>query len=151
MDKRQHTQDQLLDLVELYLSELQEMIKFTSEQSFPIYVMEKKNVNIVPDKNVTKDGVHLIIGIQMDHTLQQILRKRILKKIESIWSDLPIINSWDNVFDEGISTGKTNWQKYGSKKPGHEPYKVTQSYNVTFDENDTEFVTKTHFNYKRLS
>ena len=142
VDKRQHTEDQLLDLVELYLSELQEMIKFTSEQSFPIYVMEKKNVNIVPDKNITKDGVHIIIGIQMDHILQQILRKRILKKIESIWSDLPITNSWDNVFDEGISTGKTNWQKYGSKKPGHEPYKVTQSYNVTFDENDTEFVTK---------
>jgi P4 family phage/plasmid primase-like protien len=85
--------------------------------------MEKPNVNRVADKELTKDGIHMIIGIQMDHTLQLMLRDNILQQIGDIL-DLPLTNSWENVLDEGISKGSTNWQLYGSQKPGNEAYEV---------------------------
>ena len=141
-ESRQHTHGHILDLLDLYFSEIATMMKLDSNTSIPVYIMEKPNVNIVQDKNVTKDGIHMIIGLQMCHVLQQILRKRVVSKIGTIWDDLPITNTWNDVFDEGITTGKTNWQLYGSKKPGHEAYKITYCYDVTYDENDSQFSTK---------
>jgi hypothetical protein len=72
-----------------------------------VYVFEKPDVNRLVDGSLTKDGVHIIIGLQMDHILQMMLRDKVVADIGDIW-DLPIINSWDAVFDEGISKGTTN-------------------------------------------
>jgi len=66
----------------------------------------------------------MIIGIKMDHVLQQMLRKRVLKSLADVW-DLPFTNSWEEVLDEGISKGCVNWQMYGSRKPGMDAYKLT--------------------------
>jgi hypothetical protein len=38
---------------------------------------------------------------------------------------LPLINSWEDVLDKGITEGTTNWQMYGSRKPGNEAYELT--------------------------
>ena len=54
---------------------------------------------------ITKDGIHMIIGIHMDRTLQMILRSRIVTKLKEIWSELPLQNTWDEVLDEGITKG----------------------------------------------
>ena len=72
--KRQHTSEHIQDMIQLYLEELKEFFVFEENKPFPIFVMEKPNVNRVVDKNITKDGIHMIIGIQMDHTLQIMLR-----------------------------------------------------------------------------
>ena len=87
-----------------------------------------------------KDGIHMIIGLQMDHKGQQILRERVLESIKEAWGDFPIVNTWSDVFDEGITKGYTNWQLYGSCKPNHEPYKLTQVYDITYDADDGEFI-----------
>ena len=39
--------------------------------------------------------------------------------------ELPLTNDVNSVLDEGISLGSTNWQLYGSRKPGNEAYAVT--------------------------
>ena len=105
-------------------------------------MLEKDNVNTVVEKKCTKDGIHIIIGIQADHITQQILRQRMIKRISEIMSDFPMINTWDDVLDEGISKGSTNWQLYGSCKPNHERYKLTQLLNVSYDDSDNEFIIK---------
>jgi hypothetical protein len=102
--------------------------------------MEKPNVNRLEDKSLTKDGIHMIIGIKMDHILQMILRDQILEEIQHSWADLPLINSWDGVLDEGISKGTTNWQMFGSRKPGNETYKLTYHFNIQVDPTDGEFI-----------
>ena len=56
---------------------------------------------------------------------QVLLRERVSDELKAMWDDLPIINEWDDVLDEGIVKGYTNWQLYGSRKPGHEAYKLT--------------------------
>ena len=151
IQQRQHNKDHIIDIINLvYLEILKEFYTFEENKPFPIYVFEKPNVNRLADKTLTKDGVHIIIGLKMEHSLQLLLRKRVLAKIGEIW-DLPLINSWDAVLDEGISKGTTNWQIYGSRKPGNMAYELTQYYMITYDTSDGEFMMdeknpKTDFN-----
>ena len=140
VDTRQHTKEHVQDLINtVYLELLKEFFVFTNKCSFPIYVMEKSDVNRLADKSLTKDGIHIIIGIQMEHTLQTMLRDKVIEKIPEIW-DLPLINTWDSVLDVGITKGSVGWQLYGSRKPGFQAYELTQYYIITFDEADGEFM-----------
>jgi P4 family phage/plasmid primase-like protien len=138
--KRLHTQEHIQDIVQLYLEELKEFFVFEENKQFPIFIMEKPNVNRVVEKQETKDGIHMIIGIQMDNTLQTMLRERILSQIGDVW-ELPLTNNWDQVLDEGISKGCINWQMYGSQKPGHEAYKLTYYLTAELDMNDNNWMT----------
>jgi P4 family phage/plasmid primase-like protien len=140
VDARIHTKEHIVDLISsVYLEELKKLLVFKENTEFPIYVFEKPDVNRLEDGSLTKDGIHIIIGIQMDHILQMILREKVIESVHEIW-ELPIINSWDSVFDDGISKGTTNWQMYGSKKPGNQAYELTQYYMMGYDERDGEFM-----------
>jgi len=121
---RQHTKDHIGDLISLYLEQLKKLLVFEENKQFPIFIMEKPNVNRCVDINETKDGIHIIIGIKMNRTLQCMLRDKIIAEICDVW-ELPLTNDWNSVLDEGISKGCVNWQIYGSQKPGHEAYALT--------------------------
>ena len=138
--ERKHTKEHIIDMIVLYLDELKTILKFNENTSFPVYIFEKPQVNRLEDGSLTKDGVHMIIGIKLDHTTQMILRETVVQKIGEIWTDLPIINKWDSVFDDGITKGTTNWQMFGSRKPGNLAYELTQYYLVTFDTSDSELM-----------
>ena len=138
--ERQHQEDHIIDMVQLYLEELKNIVVITDQSEINIYVFEKPNVNRVEDKNITKDGIHMIIGVHLEHTLQLMLRQRIIEKIGSIW-ELPLQNSWDSVLDEGISKGTTNWQLYGSRKPDNEAYELKYHYNYVYDNNEDVYIT----------
>jgi P4 family phage/plasmid primase-like protien len=136
--EKQHNAEGIQDFIFLYLEKLKELYVFEENKPFIVCIMEKPNVNRQPD--VTKDGIHMIIGIEMERTMQIILRDRVLDEIPEIWGDLPLTNTWDKVLDEGISKGTTNWQMYGSRKPGNERYELTKIFSITFDKNDGEFM-----------
>ena len=138
--ERIHTTEHIEDMVSLYLEELKEIFVFEENKSFPIFIMEKPNVNRVAEKQITKDGIHMIIGIQMDHILQIILREKILSQIGGVW-ELPLTNTWEDVLDVGISKGCTNWQMYGSQKPGHEAYKLTYYLTAELNPEDNNWLT----------
>ena len=154
VETRQHTKEHIIDIINLvYLELLKEFFVFEENKPFPIYVFEKPDVNRLADKSLTKDGVHIIIGLKMEHSLQMLLRKKVLEKIGEIW-DLPLINGWDAVLDEGISKGTTNWQVFGSRKPANMAYEMTQYYIITYDSSDGEFMMeekdcKTDFSLSR--
>jgi P4 family phage/plasmid primase-like protien len=139
-EERIYSQDHLDDLVDVYLAELKEMFCFDENTTFPIFLFEKDNINRVKDKKITKDGIHMIIGVQMKHDIQEILRKNVIPKVKEIWGDFPIINTWNDVFDEGITKGYTNWQLYGSCKPDHDKYKLTNVYEISYDTDDGELI-----------
>ena len=144
--EHQYSEGHIFDIVELYLEEIKSLLQIDEGSEIRVYVMEKEHVNRLEDKSKTKDGIHIMFGVQMDHVMQLMLRKKILKKIPEI-CDIPIINSWESVFDESISSGKTGWQLYGSRKPDHEAYALTRWYVATMsdcgsfelDEQETEF------------
>ena len=114
------------DLTNLYLDVIKEHFVLTNE-TIEIFVLEKPNMNRLTDNSLVKDGIHIIIGIQCNNTVQLMIREEILSQISNIetWSSLPKTNSWNEVFDDGISAGHTNWQMFGSRKPDNEAYQIT--------------------------
>ena len=42
----------------------------------------------------------------------------------------------EEVLDETITKGTTNWQLYGSRKPGNDPYLLTYHYDVRIIDSD---------------
>jgi len=100
-DERQYTRDHIEDMVHIYLEELKEMFQYDDASKFKIFILEKPSVNRVSEKNCTKDGIHIIIGLKADRVVQAILRERVMPKVAEAWDGLPIINSWEDVFDKG--------------------------------------------------
>jgi len=132
---RQHTVDHINDMICEYSDILKECYIIDPNKAFDVFIFEKPNVNRLADGSLTKDGIHMLIGIQVDHTMQTIIRDKMIEKLPSIW-DLPLINSYESVLDEGISKGKVNWQLFGSRKPGNEAYELTHHYVMKLDQSD---------------
>jgi P4 family phage/plasmid primase-like protien len=140
VEDRKHTKEHVTDMVLLYLEELKQCFVFEENKPFDIFIFEKPHVNRLEDKTITKDGIHMIVGIQVDSILQMMIREKMITKLAEIWGDLELTNSWESVLDEGISKGKTNWQLFGSRKPGNENYEFTQHFEISYDPNDGEFM-----------
>jgi P4 family phage/plasmid primase-like protien len=132
--ERAYTPEHIVDFIELVLYELTQL--FVIRSSFPIYVFEKASINVQPD--IIKDGIHLIFGINMDRTCKEMLRNILLTKMNTIWDDIKkqITNTWESVLDEGVMKAITNWQLYGSRKPGYQPYQLVKIYECKKDNDD---------------
>ena len=153
---RQHNEDTIKNIINLYAEKINEIYDFQSNSKVTAFVMEKPNVNIVTfyyagdDDNVnpyyyTKDGIHIIFTLKMKTEEQMLLRK---KMINDIKLDLPLTGNnqekqkLDDVFDEGITKGCINWQLYGSKKPNNEAYKLTYTYDILFNTDMEDYEVK---------
>lgn len=135
---RQHTKDHIDEMICAYTEELKKYYQFRAADHFDLFVFEKDAVNCKPD--VTKDGIHLIIGIQSERAVQGLLRKSITPALSGdVFGGLPFKNGWDSILDDTIAKATTPWQLFGSRKPGHEPYRLTYVYTATYDADDGEF------------
>jgi len=150
--ERKHTRDQVRDMICVYLEELKEYFIFEESKPFSIYIFEKPNVNRLANGTLTKDGIHMIIGFQIDHIIQSMVRDKMINVLSENL-DIPLINTWESVLDEGITKGTTNWQLFGSRKPNNEAYEFTHHYVMTYDSVDDSFIMDerkvTDFNLKR--
>ena len=133
---KQHSKDHIIDAIMLYAEKIKQLLDITEGARIEVFVMEKNDVNTLENK--TKDGIHLIIGVQMHKALQVLLRKKVLPELKSIWDDLPITNDWEDVLDEGVTKGFVNWQMYGSRKPGNQTYMIKYHFDLVYAKNDIE-------------
>ena len=104
--ERKHNGDHITDVMCLYADILKDaFIQFQEGDEFTIYAMEKPNVNYLENKNITKDGIHLLFTVRMNHYAQQLLRLVMIDKIEDVFSkeEFDFANNWDSILDEGIS------------------------------------------------
>ena len=139
-EERYYTKDHIDDLIGGYLEQFKKIFQFDDSTQFEALVLEKDSINRVLAKNMTKDGLHLVICISCERKMQMVLRDRMIPKIKEMWeSSVPITNSWEDALDNSITSGQTGWQLYGSRKPGHEPYKLTYVYRIGYDTSDGEF------------
>ena len=133
---RQHGIEDIEFYCALLLDELKKLVN--CDKPFKLYIFEKDSVNICKDLSITKDGIHIIIGAHVKREIGVHLRNGFLDKIKTS-CNLPLTNTWDKVYDEGIAKGTTAWQLYGSCKPGHLPYKLKHIFEVSYDDNVDEF------------
>jgi len=87
------------------------------------FVLEKPEP--FDDNGVVKDGLHFIVDLQSTLPLQKYVRQELLTLLPNRLSDLSLTNGWDTILDDSIARGSTNWQLYGSSKPGREAYRLT--------------------------
>jgi len=120
IEDRKHSKDNVVDMVLLYMNTLKKILEIDERVELPVFIFEKQTPNCKVD--VTKDGIHMIIGIHMERKQQMYLRNRILQELPALWNELPLTNSWDDVIDNSITSGKTGWQLYNSRKPGCKVY-----------------------------
>ena len=142
VELRQHDKDMITNFIIQVTEPLKKFYNFTNENEFDIFVMEKPNVNRVEDKSITKDGIHIIIGLNMEKNIKKDYRNIILNDFQNSkeFDKLPLTNTWDNVIDKGVLEATTNWNLYGSRKPDNEAYELKYHYIMGFDENDQEFM-----------
>ena len=111
MKERQYLEKYIESLIDLYNDKINKMLEIPKNVKWEVFVLEKSKVNMTKHKDMhTKDGIHLIIGIQMDHTLQQMLRNRVLEDIGDylvIFHLLIVIATfWMNVSQQEKQTGR---------------------------------------------
>lgn len=135
--KRQHTKDDIDTYIDIILQILKKLFDFDTTP-FKIFIFEKDKINISEKDNLTKDGLHIIIGINAMTEIKVLLREHFINEITNI-SKLPLIVDWHKVYDEGVSKGHTNWQMYGSCKPGYDRYKLKYLTEITYDNTMNDF------------
>ena len=129
---RQFKMDTVDEIVYLITEEMKNVCNLT-DVKFKVYAMLKPNVNCLADGSLTKDGIHFVFTIQMEKALKQLIRTNVMKN----WNiDLPLINTLESVFDDGIIKETTNWNIYGCRKPGNEAYRVVRIYECDLDTTD---------------
>lgn len=144
--ERLYDDSHITDLCDKYTDIMQKYLLFDDGDTIPCFVFQKPNVN-TSDPKKTKDGLHILFGIQIDHTLQRMIRGDIIKEIDDVFEELPLTNDYEGVLDEGISKGDTNWQVYGSRKPDNEAYELIRHVDYIYNASAEDF----QYNNKNLS
>lgn len=134
---KQHTKDHIIDMLYLYMNKILKICNIQNGYDFPIFIMEKDNVNVLENK--TKDGIHIIIGACCHYATKQLIRNSVMYELKDLWNDLPLTNTIDDLIDEGVCKGICNWQMFGSCKPDHEAYKLKYHYNFKFNQSNDDW------------
>ena len=122
----QHTRDQTLAFVKAYLKEVSEYLEVPSETK--VYIMEKRKPTLDTKKNRMKSGIHIVVPDICTHKfVEQRVRRNLLKNMEQYFPNLPLSESWEKVYDEGVANRSVPWTVYGSRKndPNSLPYLVS--------------------------
>lgn len=145
--ERQHDVSLISDIIELYGEVINKLFDIKHETVIKTFVMEKPNINNnyanIEGKGYVKDGLHFVFTLNMDHRCQMLVRDKILDVInEQILSGLNLINNPIDVLDQSISSGNTNWQLFGSRKPDNEAYEFTHCFETTYTDNTDVMITE---------
>jgi phage/plasmid-associated DNA primase len=94
--------------------------------SVEVFVMQR-SAPYVKSHGKVRDGIHVMLPkCIMTRPAQYIVRKRSLSKIANALANLPgQSNDAEKCVDKCYSENGTNWQMYGSSKPGRDPYLIS--------------------------
>jgi P4 family phage/plasmid primase-like protien len=123
IDKRQHTQEDLQSIADIYADHIVKLVDVPG--NFNVYIFEKPEACVA--NNVLKDGIHIIIPeIVSRPSVQLLLREAVVadKRMQKIYKRLLSTNSLDNAIDE-LVIYKNAWMAYGSRKPDNHPYDIS--------------------------
>jgi P4 family phage/plasmid primase-like protien len=150
--ERQHTDEHIFDLMELYIENVKKYIEWdqhTFVEPPKVFILEKPHANTLNDE-YTKDGIHIVINLKIPFGLQMAIRNNVVKDLPNIFEDLPLTNDYESLLDSRISSGVNKWQIFGSKKPENEAYKLKKIYNVIIDSEDMVNFEERDFNSKDM-
>ena len=132
---RIHTEKHVYDIVKLYINEICEVFDIdVNSPKLHTFVFERPSSYI--EKNIKKDGIHLIFPyIVSTPQVQYFIRENILKKINPILEDLPVRNLPSDIIDRSVIY-TNGWMLFGSKKPKKDSYQISYIYDGTMNKID---------------
>jgi hypothetical protein len=94
------------------------------------YVFEKPEPNFEHNKNVYKDGFHIIypefaLDVTSRYYFFNIIKEEIMD--EDGFDDIPFVNTYDEIFDSSV-INSNGILMYGSHKEGRDPYSLSKIY-----------------------
>jgi P4 family phage/plasmid primase-like protien len=141
------TEEHIVNILKLYITEIKKYFSVDNEQLISCVFL--RSAPYIKDV-VLKDGIHIIFPrIVSTPQIQFMIRNEVLKRIDSVLGDLPVINEYSDIIDE-LVISRNGWIMYGSCKPGLDAYQLDYCYdhNVElislddFEGNDLEDYTR---------
>jgi P4 family phage/plasmid primase-like protien len=116
------------NIILLYNKVIQSCYKNITSNNLESYVLLKANSICDNNSKKIKDGIHIIYPYLVTKPdIQKYFRRCILttykNELKEIFSSIHCTNDFSDIFDDKVIYD-TNWQLYGSKKPGNIPYKL---------------------------
>jgi len=137
--KHLHTHAQVKSFCKAYITGISEYLQLPN--TLDVYVMEKRKPTYDSKKNKVKSGVHIVIpGVATHKFVEQRIRRMLVKQMDTFFPDLPLTESWDKVYDEGVVNRSVNWTMYGSRKPDPNALPYLMSYVLRWNGDDFETV-----------
>jgi P4 family phage/plasmid primase-like protien len=130
--KHMHTREQVSSFCEAYMNEISQYLDVPSVVD--LYIMEKRKPTLDSKKNRMKSGIHIVVPQVCTHKfVEQRVRRNLLKNMGNYFSSLPISETWEKIYDEGVVNRSVPWTLYGSRKndPNALPYMT--SYILQYD------------------
>lgn len=134
-----HTRDQVLSFCRAYMQEVSQYLEIGKQVD--LYIMEKRKPTLDSKKNRMKSGIHIVVPDICTHKfVEQRVRRSLLKSMDQYFASVPLSETWEKVYDEGVVNRSVPWTLYGSRKndPNSLPYMT--SYIVRYAENDVTIV-----------
>lgn len=140
VQKHQHTREQTMQFVKLYMNELSKYLVFANAD---VYIMEKRKPTLDTKKNRMKSGIHIVVPSLKTHKfVEKRVRTTLLKSMGEIFAGLPVTESWDKVYDEAVVNRSVPWTLYGSRKPDSNARPYLVSYIVNYENGEVSIVDK---------
>lgn len=136
--KHLHTPEQVKAFTRAYLNALKDFVLIP--ENTDVYIMEKRKPTYSIKKKLMKSGIHIVIpDIKTHKCIEQRVRRMLLNRMDEFFPGLPLLESWDKVYDEAVVNRSSPWTMYGSRKPdiidpNALPYTI--SYILRWDGND---------------
>lgn len=143
---RQYDDSFLMSFITIYLEELKSILDDVPAERFKAFIMEKPTTVYKSDKEITKDGIHIMLPyLIVSPNLQYAARYKTItnKKCKELFKSVGIINPIDDIFDKRVI--ENLWQMYGSNKPGCDKYLLTKIVDENYefeDINNDKYSTK---------
>ena len=118
LKKHLHTTEQVSAFCLEYIKEVGQYLQLPD--SVDIYIMEKRKPTLDSKKNRMKSGIHIVVPSVCTHKfVEQRVRRNLVDKMPDYFKNLPLTESWDKIYDEGVVNRSVPWTIYGSRK--HDP------------------------------
>ena len=129
--KHLHTQDQVVSFCKAYYAEVSKYLEVPMVTD--MFIMEKRKPTLDTKKNRIKSGIHIVVPSVCTHKfVEQRVRRNLLKDMGEHFKDLPVTETWEKIYDEGVVNRSVPWTIYGSRKNDVNSLPYLISYIVTF-------------------
>lgn len=137
--KHLHTREQVLAFCQAYMDEIKQYLVLS--ENTDLYIMEKRKPTLDTKKQRMKSGIHIVVPDVCTHKfVEQRVRRNLLKNMSTYFPSLPLTETWEKIYDEGVVNRSVPWTLYGSRKndPNSLPYMT--SYIVRYSKNGVEII-----------